>query len=109
MSDEKYGDWFCTKCIGTVLTQFHENCNYEAFWIASPLKKENAELKNRITELENALTETLNAFAHERQFGDSPFIQKQRTKFNIDEYRAIAEGEDNETRKTKSYCRRDGV
>ena len=49
--------------------------------------------EQRIAELENALTETLNAFAHERQFGDSPFIQKQRTKFNIDEYRAIAKGE----------------
>ena len=33
------------KCIGVVDNEKHDNCNYNALWIDSPLMKEVAELK----------------------------------------------------------------
>ena len=92
VSDRKHGDYFCSHCGKISETPLHkmpngEECDYNAFWIDSPLKAENAELKARITELENALNEAADDIKKQKVVGEGRRIHYSN------KYRAIAKGD----------------
>jgi len=69
---ESYGDWFCLKCVKTVEDRLHNNCNYEAVWIESELKKEIAELKDKLAAAEKVVNvaKTLDSMDNTRDFSE---------------------------------------
>ena len=80
--NKKYGDWFCTKCIGTVPSEHHEGCNYTAYWIESPLKKEIAELKEDRQTLAKALLNAADEIERARIYNGSLLTKKYRDLAN---------------------------
>jgi len=95
MSDKKHGSYICTSCGAMPKAAQHkrpdgEDCGYAAFWVDSPLKKENYDLKARITKLENALLEAADDIENNTYHdADGGFD----CRYEANNYRAIAKGE----------------